>query len=115
VPALSEELFFRAYLAEHWSRLGDRKGIFISAIIFALFHQNNNELFSLFILGIWFAYLAFHYRNIWLAIIAHFTNNLLVVIHSHFNLEFYKSHIVGICSLALLFTAVYLARAKKNI
>ncbi|MDX9977059.1 MAG: ABC transporter permease subunit [Candidatus Cloacimonadales bacterium] len=114
VPALSEELFFRAYFAEHWFNKNDRRGIFISAIVFVLFHQNYHEFFSLFILGIWFAYLLYQYRNIWLAMVAHFVNNAFVVMISYYQLEFYKKHFIGSISILLIVLTIYFRKKVKE-
>jgi len=102
VPAIAEEFFFRAYLLGTYIRENNSKGILISAIIFALFHQNYQEFFGLLILGLWFAYMVFNHQSVWPAVVCHFINNAMVVIVSRYHLNFHTMHSAGIISFVLL-------------
>ena len=51
-----EELFFRKLLIDRTIKYGPKLSIFLSALIFALFHGNLSQFFYAFLLGGFFAY-----------------------------------------------------------
>lgn len=81
LPAISEELMFRAALGRlfqkmtgsiHWAAI-------LSAIIFSAFHMQFYGFLPRFVLGLGLAYLFFWSGNIWWPILAHFINNGVTV------------------------------------
>ncbi|MBE6547388.1 MAG: CPBP family intramembrane metalloprotease [Ruminococcaceae bacterium] len=82
VPAFCEELLFRGLILDRLTRFGRFKAMIISALLFALMHQNPAQIFYTFILGMFLAYMALESGSIWGCIILHFVNNLSNVIFS---------------------------------
>lgn len=80
VPAFCEELLFRGLILDRLSRFGRAKAIFISALLFALMHQNPAQILYTFILGLVLGYMFFESGSIWGGIILHFVNNFTQVI-----------------------------------
>lgn len=85
LPAISEELMFRAALGRlfrnmtgsiHWA-------VIISAIIFSAFHMQFYGFLPRFILGAGLGYLFFWSGSIWWPILAHFINNGVTVVASY--------------------------------
>jgi len=77
-PALVEELLFRGYVQSTLvGRLGARRGIWITAALFALVHLGilrvPFDLLVSYIMG----YIVIRYRSVWPAVVFHFANNLV--------------------------------------
>lgn len=86
IPAISEELFFRGLIQETYMQYFGRKSIFLSAVIFALFHFDLQNLMAplLFGLLLGFLYDASHSQK--LVIFAHgFYNIINIVFLYYFN------------------------------
>lgn len=82
IPAISEELMFRAALGRllhkmtgsiHWA-------VFLSALLFSAFHMQFYGFLPRFVLGLGLAYLFFWSGSIWWPILAHFINNGITVL-----------------------------------
>lgn len=76
VPAVVEELVFRGYVQTTLvGRLGIRRGIWVTAFLFALVHLGMLrvpfDLLVSYIMG----YMVIRYRSVWPAVVFHFTNN----------------------------------------
>lgn len=95
VPAVGEELFFRASLIgifqKKWSIHG---AIWFSAIIFSTIHFQFYGFLPRMLLGAFFGYLFVWSGSLALVILAHFVNNLLVVL-------FYYLRFNGSCLIDL--------------
>ncbi len=89
IPAFCEELLFRGLILDRLHRFGRAKAIFISALLFALMHQNVGQLFYTFILGLVLGYIVVESGSIWGAIVVHFVNNFTQVI---LNAVMYTQH-----------------------
>ncbi len=89
IPAFCEELLFRGLILDRLSRFGRAKAIFISALLFALMHQNVGQLLYTFILGLVLGYIVVESGSIWGAIVVHFVNNFTQVI---MNAVMYTQH-----------------------
>lgn len=85
IPAISEELMFRAALGRlfkswthsiHWAA-------FITAFLFSAFHMQFYGFLPRFILGLGLAYLFFWSGSIWWPILAHFINNGVTVLAAY--------------------------------
>lgn len=57
IAPVLEELFFRKMLIDRMRRFGEPAAVLVSALLFALFHQNISQLFYTFGLGVILAYL----------------------------------------------------------
>ncbi len=77
LPALGEELIFRAIIQKHLSRITKSQvwGIVISALLFSAFHLQFQGFLPRFALGAMFGLMYAWSGSIWLPIAAHFTNN----------------------------------------
>ncbi|WP_256010904.1 CPBP family intramembrane glutamic endopeptidase [Desertivirga xinjiangensis] len=77
VPAIGEELLFRACVQKiftRWTR-NFHAGIWVAAIIFSAIHVQFYGFVPRLLLGSLFGYLFYFSRNLWVPIIAHFVNN----------------------------------------
>lgn len=82
MPAFMEELIFRGYT---FQRLGDGKiAILISAIMFAFYHMNFNQMIYAFIAGILFALIYHSCGNLLISILIHFLFNFYTVLDVSF-------------------------------
>ncbi|ABR47800.1 Abortive infection protein [Alkaliphilus metalliredigens QYMF] len=72
---ICEEVFFRGFILSGYERLGQRKAIIISAVLFGLFHLNLYNLAGPIVLGLVFGYLVILTDSIYAGIIGHTVNN----------------------------------------
>lgn len=86
LPAITEELIFRGALLNGLSRnYSKKKGIVISAILFAIVHLNPWQFVPAFVLGIFLAWICLETQSIYLCMFIHFINNAISVIISRVN------------------------------
>lgn len=85
VPAIGEELFFRGYLQQSFSKwLSNRHvAIIVTAVLFSAIHLHFQAFFPRFILGVLLGYLFYWSGSLWLPILAHFANNAQAIIFSY--------------------------------
>lgn len=76
---ICEEIFFRGFLMRAYERLGKKKAIWISALLFGLFHFNIQNFAGPFVLGVIFGYLVYETDSLFAGIIGHITNNGVAV------------------------------------
>jgi hypothetical protein len=79
-PAVCEEMLFRGYVQRTLERTLGMKSVFITGIIFGLFHMQPLNLVSLSFLGILIGYFYYRSKSLVPCIFAHFTNNFLAVL-----------------------------------
>ncbi|MTI49536.1 type II CAAX endopeptidase family protein [Sporosalibacterium faouarense] len=72
---ICEEVMFRGLMLKTYERLGKKKAIFISAILFGAFHFNLQNLFGPIFLGVLFGYILLKTNSIFATMLAHATNN----------------------------------------
>ncbi len=72
---ICEEIFFRGFILSGYERLGKRKAIILSAILFGFFHFNIYNLMGPIILGLAFGYLVLETGSIFAGMIGHMVNN----------------------------------------
>lgn len=76
-PAWCEEVLFRGYLMQMFSRRYRAWTVIMaSGILFGLYHVRATQLIPLSILGCFFAWVAWRERSLWMVIWLHFLNNL---------------------------------------
>ncbi len=73
---VAEELLFRGILLRTLAPFSKKLAIFVSALLFGLFHGNLLQAPYAFVLGLVLGYVALQYRLIW-AMLLHVGNNLL--------------------------------------
>jgi len=83
LPALGEEILFRGVLYHTYSRISPRKGILLSALLFALMHMNFYQMFYAFFIGIIFALMMEAADSLLVPMIMHFIYNATSVINGY--------------------------------
>jgi hypothetical protein len=77
-PAICEEFFFRGLILKNFERvMTPSKTIFMTGLIFAIFHFNPFNLLPLILLGFFLSYSVFYSNSILTGIFIHFVNNFL--------------------------------------
>lgn len=81
LAGVSEELFFRGALQRLLSSgcLGPHGAIWVTAIVFSVFHMQFFGFFPRLVLGAFFGYLLYWSGSVWLPAMLHVLNNSLVV------------------------------------
>lgn len=82
IPAIVEEIFFRGALIPILSTFSRSKhaGVWISALVFGVFHQQYLHLPALTLAGALFGYVYLWTGNLWYPILLHFINNSLAFV-----------------------------------
>lgn len=80
LPAVLEELALRGVILSGYRRLGARKAVICSALLFAIMHGNLQQASYAFLAGLFFGFLVQRTGSIWASVIAHFTINATSVI-----------------------------------
>ncbi len=115
LAGLSEELYFRGALQRliGSGRLGPHATIWITAVIFSLFHMQFYGFVPRVLLGAWFGYLFYWTGSIWLPVIIHALNNSIYVLTAHRTGLDVNSIGIGDYTLALgsvIVTAILISR-----
>lgn len=76
IAPITEELIFRGIILKNMSRVSQRFGIFTSALLFALAHENMPQGVLALILGILLGYITIKHNSLVPAIIVHFVVNV---------------------------------------
>ncbi|NMA67472.1 MAG: CPBP family intramembrane metalloprotease [Clostridiaceae bacterium] len=84
VPAVCEELLFRGMIQRGIERLGVGWGIFLSGILFGLFHFDFQRLAAQTLIGFIAAYVVYRTGSIFNGMILHFMNNGLITLFSNY-------------------------------
>ncbi|MDR1674032.1 MAG: CPBP family intramembrane metalloprotease [Oscillospiraceae bacterium] len=79
-----EELLFRGVLLNRTLKYGGWLAVFMSGLMFAMFHMNYSQLLYAFVLGVVFGYIALKTKSILPVIFAHFFVNLFGALQSVF-------------------------------
>lgn len=80
VPALCEEFLFRGVMLKNLMPYGKTTAVFVSALLFALMHQNFYQFFYTFIAGLVLGYVFLLTGSIWCGVLIHFINNFVSVL-----------------------------------
>lgn len=72
---ICEEIFFRGFILSGYERMGKKKAIIFSAILFGFFHFNIYNLLGPIVLGLVFGYLVLETNSIFAGMIGHMVNN----------------------------------------
>ena len=79
-PAFAEEFLFRGVFYTNLRPYGRTQAVLISSLLFALMHQNIEQLFYTFVAGIAMALMYELTGSIWCSVIYHLINNELAVL-----------------------------------
>nr|WP_286673034.1 CPBP family intramembrane glutamic endopeptidase [Anaeromonas frigoriresistens] len=74
-PGICEEVMFRGFIMKAYGNKGYKKAIFISAILFGIFHFNLQNLLGPIFLGVLFGFMVYRTNSLIAGIIGHATNN----------------------------------------
>lgn len=89
LPGVCEELIFRGVVLQGLRKnFSDGVAIVVSALMFALFHTNLQQLIYPFILGLILAWIAIRSGSLIVSIIVHTTNNFIVILLAYINKPF---------------------------
>lgn len=86
IPALGEELLFRAVVQQLVIRLvrNMHGGIWITSVLFGALHLQFFTFLPRIILGSLFGYLLEYSRSLWYPILVHFLNNTMAILFAYF-------------------------------
>ncbi len=80
-PAVCEELFFRGYIQQNYSRsVSKGRAILLTGCVFAFFHLSAANLLPLALLGCYIGYIYSRTGNIAFPFFVHFANNLAALL-----------------------------------
>jgi membrane protease YdiL (CAAX protease family) len=80
LPSICEEVMHRGMLVDGFSKLGYKKAIIYSAVLFGLTHLNIDQFFYATVIGVLLGFITISTGNIFPAIIIHFMNNAINVV-----------------------------------
>jgi len=96
IPALGEELLFRAVVQQLVIKLvrNTHGGIWLTSFLFGALHLQFFTLLPRIILGSLFGYLLEYSRSLWYPIMVHFLNNTMAILFAYFgNLSSQMQHL----------------------
>lgn len=119
LAGFSEELFFRGTLQRLIASgpLGIHTSIWLTAVIFSIFHFQFFGFFPRVLLGAWFGYLFYWSGSLWLAVIIHAFNNAIYVLSYKYPVAAIDSIGVGdyaLCIGSVIVTAVLISRMARR-
>lgn len=106
LPAFCEEFTHRGMLVDGYSKLGYKKAILFSALLFGLTHLNVEQFFYATIIGILLAFITMITGNIIPAMIIHFMNNAINV--------FIGFAVVNFKTFANFYNSIFNAISQNN-
>lgn len=99
LPALGEEYFFRGGLFQVYRRYGDRYSLWMTSLLFALFHFHIQNFIVPFLLGLALGYIVLYTGRVVYAILGHMVANVAGLV---FRLSLSKENIAWLRSLGLV-------------
>ncbi len=127
IPGIFEELLFRGVVLAKLRPYGKTPAIIISALLFALMHQNSGQFLYAMVAGIVLGWVAVETGSLLCCMMIHFLNNALSVIEQAayvhladetYSVIFYSVELIifvlGIAAFAVLVRSYYRSRLNKN-
>jgi len=93
---ICEEILFRGVIQRSLERFGTFLSIFITGILFGLFHMDFQRFIGTFLLGILIGFIVYRTNSLYGGMFAHFANNSLAVLISFFARKLAPLDIAGI-------------------
>jgi uncharacterized protein len=123
-PAICEEFLFRGILFKNFERVSKRmSAIFLTGLIFALFHFHPFNLIPLVILGFYLTFVVYYSESILTAVACHFINNFISALSVYLygkenfaepeisGMQMFEFGILGLVSLILfIFLLIYIVK-----
>ncbi len=88
LPALAEEIVFRAYVQGALAPCGTTASVVVSALLFALFHGNILQVPFAFLMGLILGWLFARTGSILPSVLLHFGNNLMSVVMDYLSAQY---------------------------
>ena len=88
---LCEEIMFRGVLQSGFERLGIKKGILITSLLFGLFHLDFQRFLGTFLLGALIGFIVYRTNSLYAGMFAHFANNSIAVVISYLSNKFMQA------------------------
>ncbi|MCH8546979.1 MAG: CPBP family intramembrane metalloprotease [Cryomorphaceae bacterium] len=87
IPAVGEEWVFRGKLQGLLQRVtgSSHGGVWLTSLIFALFHQQFFALLPMMFLALFLSYIYAYTRSLWMVVAVHFVNNFASLLFVYFN------------------------------
>jgi membrane protease YdiL (CAAX protease family) len=83
LPAICEELVFRGVITNGLKSYGTKTAVILSAVMFAIMHQNLQQLIYQMFLGAVMAYIILKTGSIIYTMLLHFFNNFVIIFNSY--------------------------------
>lgn len=120
LPALSEELFFRAGIQKEMteSSVNPNLAIILTAVIFSTFHMQFDGFLPRFFLGLILGYVYYWSGSLTISLILHFFNNFILLLSAYLNPELLNSETesaipqIPVYILLISIVSVFILRAK---
>ncbi len=87
VPGVCEEIMFRGTMLRAYEKIGIKKAILISGVLFGMFHFALINFVGPIILGIVFGIMVYKTNSIYSSMIAHSLNNFIALVLNYFLME----------------------------
>lgn len=87
VPGICEEIMFRGTVLRAYEKLGIKKAIIISAVLFGVFHFTLLNLVGPAVLGIVFGIMVYKTNSIYSSMLSHSFNNLIALTLNYFLMQ----------------------------
>lgn len=87
IPGICEEIVFRGTILKAYEKLGIKKAIIVSALLFGLFHFALINFVGPVILGIVFGVMVYKTNSLYSSIIGHSLNNFIALTLNYFLME----------------------------
>lgn len=87
VPGVCEEIMFRGTMLRAYEKLGIKKAIIITAVLFGMFHFSLINFIGPVILGIVFGIMVYKTNSIYSSMIGHALNNSVALVLNHFMMK----------------------------
>lgn len=87
IPGVCEEIMFRGTMLRGYEKLGVKKSIIITAVLFGMFHFNISNFIGPTILGIIFGIMVYKTNSIFSSMLAHTLNNTIAIVLSNILLK----------------------------
>ncbi|MFC1887598.1 ABC transporter permease subunit/CPBP intramembrane protease [Candidatus Cloacimonadota bacterium] len=84
LPGICEEIMFRGYIINGFTKNGIWKAIIISGLLFGAFHLDPFRFLQASLLGMYLGYITLKTNSIFPAMLAHFLNNSIAVLISNY-------------------------------